>query len=231
MSKDDDANLRYPATWGMDHEFAMASHAARPHPLTGYPELFKYARKYFPEWSKKCAEQHKHAPSGMLHMCEQIDSDEIISLVLDQVTDKMKCHYCGGKGHPTNITLADGTKVECAKKILDRSRNGKQDSAHLTDVTDAHAMTDMSEQINALTEHVSALELELANKLQSRHVRPRRALKSADARAVDSEDTGGEVTNDDDDKDDGESDESAASVASQGIFANQLQSKFRLKRK
>ena len=228
MNKDSDPDLLCPATWGDDPEFASAAHSALPHPMAGFPDLFKYSRKYFPEYAKKCAEQHKNTPSGMLLSCEPCDQEEMIHLVLDQVTPNMKCNYCGGSEHPTTLTLPDGSKAYCLKKIIDDMRRNKSSThAKSLDITDAtpDASIHLTEQIEELTNQVAQMQSELVNKLNERPRRPfNKQRRAVEARSATSENTESEAP-DADENDDQESDDSAYSVANQSIFANALQPK------
>ena len=55
----------------------------------------------------------------MLKSAEPVMEDAYLDMLAKDITPKTKCYTCGGDNHTSTQFLDDGTKVTCAKKIIE----------------------------------------------------------------------------------------------------------------
>jgi hypothetical protein len=164
MAKDtSDASIQYPATYGAMPIFAFAPNAADPHPMAGYVDLQLLVRKYLNQWAKKIATLHRNAPSGMLKSAEPVMEDAYLDMLAKDITPKTKCYTCGGDKHTSTQFLEDGTKVTCAKKIIEEHNQKvvKMVDEAADDESKVFDVTELQETIQLLQDHAISTKQEI----------------------------------------------------------------------
>ena len=122
MRHDTSADLMHPATWG--DLYPGMPNGALAHPLAAQPNVYFYGKKYFADWCDKSSMAGKEPNFSVRSIidCSSIDdiTDIVKAVTVEDVTPKMRCNICDGTEHPASITLPDGTKHECLKRVIQR---------------------------------------------------------------------------------------------------------------
>ena len=120
-----DTRFVYPATLGLIPGLGGALPLAGiAHPNANEPDIKSLAMGYVGDWVTQISKVSQNTPYGLARSVTESDnSDEIINLMVGDVTPKTKCFVCGGEGHAASQILPDGTKVLCTNKVIQSSSN------------------------------------------------------------------------------------------------------------
>ena len=205
---DDDATLKWPATWG--GLYPMAPNAATAHPYAGFksPELF--AKRYFEFWCSMCTRARTENNTPFVNMtwdtlsvCQEVD-DFVNLLHHYDVTPEMKCTACGGLGHSASFVDNDGVRQECLTKRLERERNGgassiekpkpKYDKQHAKQIKSLETSYDAI--LNRI-EELEALKLDFQSNYRKRSDKPSPRAHATETTTDDSDSLAPECDEDD----------------------------------